>query len=713
MARRLNKRGLSEVIGFFILLILLVAILVPLGLYLLSLPTQQAQAQESASSYKNLAEEQLSEFQPTYNPNEPSPVLPPLYLTYQNGNLYIILTDGKNPSVPVIIKAYLIECNSKWLVFPTHLIVSSTTNATYADYYKAIEIPLAQIYNLDISEIKTVAVVTQYGNIIYAYPPTYLPIPKLKPTAAFLILDPKSLTVLQKPQFETVPSGYLTQILERFGGTVTFTGGGGGCTFLTGPNGEPLKLDLDWSGPIDFFDTIPWLNPLAKFYGYFNGSFSGANIEISGQLSGDFLSPNSVSLNGMAKGITLNGGFIYGSLKDVIDFSGNISFLPGTTCSPPLMIPYFSISNAKDVNITIVNASVDGLFDGTFKGYINGTYEVLNGNNEIISGTIENGTLVGNIIEMSFSQLYTCQKIYTSPFSPELSEYKFLGGYTSGNIPEAGDIQLNTVIVDSSISSSELSHLDASSQPCPLAPLSLTYSYEISVNELNGSASVNGASGNITTTENTEVSFYTGPFPYQAYYTISVQDFSGIIDGTLIYSSSGFPIVLGAGPSYDTLSINASQIANNNGYVWTNVFGGIPIVTPLVLKFQFEVENPTNVTEVFIQMPITIKLDEFLSGFPKGQAYQGSFLAVSDVILNPPLVVPPLQNVTKTITITIPVTGILSSSTKVTDNPSILNSGTIVYIEMNVGLTTSNGYMISAEIVVTPYAVYTYPGSTS
>ncbi|MEJ2776055.1 hypothetical protein WIW90_07495 [Sulfolobaceae archaeon RB850M] len=715
MARRLNKRGLSEIIGFLILLVLLVAILVPLGLYLLSLPTQQAQAQESASSYKNLAEQQLSEFQPTYNPTEPSPVLPPLYLTYQNGNLYIILTSKRNPSVPVIIKAYLIDYNSQWLVLPTHLIVNSTKiNATYADFYEAIEIPLAQIYNLDISKIVTVAVVTQYGNIIYAYPPTYLPLPKLKPTAAFLSVVPKSLTVLQEPQFETIGiSGGgepLTQFLEQFGGTASFTNLFGSALLNASLGSKTLQLDLAWSGPIMFTTTNSFLanlpNPLANFYGYFNGSFTDAYIEISGQLSGYFVSPNSISLNGEAQGITLNGGFINATLKDVVDFSGNISFLPGSYYSSLPLTPQFTISNAKYVNIIIVNASVNGVFNGTFEGYINGEYKVLKGNDTKISGFINNGTLVGNITTMSFSQISISQ----------LFNLEYLGGYMSGNILKAEEIQLNSVIVDSSISSSEISYLNASTQLIPsLFFFSPTYSYNVSVNELNGKAIVNGASGSITTTENTEVIFYQSPSLFNQ--GLSVQVFDGTIDGTLNFKASNEYILLGGAFSYDILSINPSQIANNNGYITTTspFSSSVSIVTPIVLKFQFEVENPTNVTEVFTQMPVALKLDEYfsLSGAPNGQAFYISYLGVSDVILNPPLVVSPLQNVTETITISIPVTGIFTPYIQDIHNPSNLNNGIIEYIEMNVGLTTSNGYTFSAEIVVTPYAVYTYPSSTS
>jgi hypothetical protein len=717
MARRLNKRGLSEIIGFLILLVLLVAILVPLGLYLLSLPTQQAQAQESASSYKNLAEQQLSEFQPTYNPNEPSPVLPPLYLTYQNGNLYIILTSGRNPSVPVIIKAYLIDCNSQWRVFPTHLIVSSTNiNATYADYYEAIEIPLAQIYSLDPSKIVTVAVVTQYGNIIYAYPPTYLPLPKLKPAAAFLSLVPKSLTVLQELQFETVPlpSGGepLTQFLEQFGGTASFNGLFGSALLNASPGSKALNLDLAWSGPIMFttnslLANLP--NPLANFYGYFNGSFSDAYIEISGQLSGYFLSPNSISLNGKAQGITLNGGFINATLKDVVDFSGNISFLPGSYFIQLPLTPQFTILNANNVNIIIVNTSVNGVFNGTFKGYINGNYEVLKGNNIKISGFINNGTLVGNIITMSFSQSYIIQQYSLLP-------YQYLGGYISGDVSGAKEIQLNSVIADSSISSSEISYLNASTQLTPSMLFPPTYSYNVSVNELNGKAIVNGATGSITTSKNTEIVFNQNP-NLLLNPGLSVQVFNGVIDGTLNFEGSNEYIQLGGAFSYDILSINPSQIANNNGYITTTspFSSSVSIVTPIVLKFQFEVENPTNVTEVFTQMPVALKLDEYfsLSGAPNEQAFYISYLGVSDVILNPPLNVSPLQNVTETITISIPVTGIFTPNIEDIHNPHNLINGIIEYIEMNVGLTTSNGYTFSAEIVVTPYAVYTYPSSTS
>ncbi|MCI4437261.1 MAG: hypothetical protein JHC33_10690 [Ignisphaera sp.] len=712
MARRLKNRGLSETIGFYILLILLVGILVPVGLYLLSLPTQQAQAQESANSYKKLAEQQLSEFQLTYNPTQPSPVLPPLYLTYQNGNLYVIFTGGQNPPVPVIIKAYLINYNFTWLVLPTYLILNSTNiNATYAGFYKAIKIPLASIYNLDTSEIKTVAIVTQYGNIIYAYPPTYLPLPKLNPTAAFLSLVPKSLTVLQEPQFKLIkiPRGgeNLTQLLEQFGGTVSFTDLIGPALLNASPGSKALELDLAWSGPIEFttgstFNNLP--NPLAEFSGYFNGSFTNAYIGISGQFSGYFVSPNSISLQGNAQGITLSGGFINATLIDPMDFSGNISFLPGTYITQLPLTPQLYILNAKDVNLSIVNASVNGVFNGTFKGYINGKYEVIKGNFVKISGTIENGALVGDIDNMSFSQVYIAH----------LFNYQYLGGYISGKMPKVGEIQLNSVIVDANIKSSEIRYLNASSILTPALFLPPSYNYNVSVNELDGSATVNGASGSIATTENTKVIFYQSPSLFNN--GLSVQVFDGTIDGTLNFKDSKEYIQLGTTFSYDILSVNPNQIMRNNGYIITHSSSGtITIVTPIVLKFQFAVYNPTNVTEVFTQMPVAIKLDEYysISGAPNEQAYYISYLGVSDVILSPPLVVPPFQNVTKTITISIPVTGIITPNVENIQNPNNLNNGVIEYIDMNVGLTTSSGYTFSAEIVVTPYAVYTYPSSTS
>jgi hypothetical protein len=166
--------------------------------------------------------------------------------------------------------------------------------------------------------------------------------------------------------------------LEQFGGTVSFNGLFGSALLNTSPGSKALELDLAWSGLIEctiastfLFNNLP--NPPAGFSGYFNGSFTNAYIEISGQFSGYFTSLNSISLHGKAQGVTLGGGFINASLKDVIDFSG----------------------------------------------------------------TIENGTLVGNIVEMSFSQVYITQ----------LFNQQSLGGYISGNVPEAGDIKLNSVIV--------------------------------------------------------------------------------------------------------------------------------------------------------------------------------------------------------------------------------------------------------------------------
>ncbi|PVU74642.1 hypothetical protein DDW13_06650 [Acidianus hospitalis] len=179
---------------------------------------------------------------------------------------------------------------------------------------------------------------------------------------------------------------------------------------------------------------------------------------------------------------------------------------------------------------------------------------MLKGNDTKISGFINNGTLVGNITTMSFSQISISQ----------LFNLEYLGGYMSGNILKAEEIQLNSVIVDSSISSSEISYLNASTQLIPsLFFFSPTYTYNVSVNELNGKAVVNGASGSITTNENTGIVFNqntnllfnTG---------LSVQVFNGVIDSTLYFNAPKEYIQLGGAFSYDILSINPGQIVNNN-----------------------------------------------------------------------------------------------------------------------------------------------------
>lgn len=370
------------------------------------------------------------------------------------------------------------------------------------------------------------------------------------------------------------------------------------------------------------------------------------------------------------------------------------------------LTPQFTLSNAKNVSIVIVNVSVNGVFNGTFKVYVNGEPETLKGNDTEISGFISNGTLVGNITTMSFSQVYISQ----------LSGVQYLGGYVAGNIGEVGEMQLNSVIASASISSSKVSYLNALSELTPSMILPPTSSYNVSVDQLNGEAIVNGASGSVTTSSNTEVVFYQSPSILNP--GLSVQVFDGTIDGNLYFEAPNEYIELGSGLSYDILSINPMNINNNNGYIILGPLslGDVSIVTPIVLKLQFEVENPTNVTEVFTSMPVALKLYEYYSLFNapnEQQFFYTNYLGVSDIILNPPLVVSPLQNVTKTITISIPVTGILTPNIQDIHNASVLNSGQIEYIEMNIGLTTSNGYTFTAEIIVTPYAVYTYPTSFS
>ncbi|MEM1627465.1 MAG: hypothetical protein QXV69_09435 [Sulfolobaceae archaeon] len=60
------RYGLSEVIGFFIVLIIIVAIALPLLYYVFYLPTSQSQQISNSQSIKNLALEQYKDFQPIY-----------------------------------------------------------------------------------------------------------------------------------------------------------------------------------------------------------------------------------------------------------------------------------------------------------------------------------------------------------------------------------------------------------------------------------------------------------------------------------------------------------------------------------------------------------------------------------------------------------------------------------------------------------------------
>ncbi|MUM65754.1 hypothetical protein D1867_10985 [Acidianus infernus] len=660
-------KGLSEVIGFIILLIIALAILVPLGFYLTSLPTKQEQAQENAESYKALAAQQISEFQPVYNPQSPSPVLPPVYLTYTDGSLYFILTSSKNPPIPVVVKAYLIEYGNNWLVEKTNLVVTSTTvNSTYANTYKAIEIPLTSIYKLNPANIKAVAILTNLGNIIYAYPPTYIPLPSVKPEAIFISTNTLSICILKNPKFELICKClYLIDLAKQLG-TNTLTFWLSSFSYLTAPPGRDyLKLDLSWYGPIAFCGSSS--SCLAKFEGYFNGSFSHAYIKIDGNISNAYfivprstfptllLTQRNVIINGIAQNIIFTDSLVNNAC---IINATNINICVG---SPSCLV----IKDAVNANLHITNSTGCIVFNGTFKGYVYGVYEQKSGKGISISGCIDNGSLIGNITSIKLTS----------------------GEGINGCIASAHEIKINSATISGSIASGKIEACETEG--------------EIELGELaNGKVVVEGANGYVTTSQNTIVKFL--PNPNSFLDKTSVRLFSGIIDGKLNFINDCLELCNLLSPVIISIPPSALNMDDNNGYIKTLGY----VITPIKIRFSLQLVNPTNVTEVFTQMPIAIKVSADFQ--PNSLFTHNCFLGSTTVQLSPPLVLQPFSSENQTFTVSIPVTLINKPQIQNLKSPCI-NCFQIQYIELTIGLRSTSGYTFTTTILVTPNQIITYP----
>ena len=149
------KKGLSEVIGFLIILIILVAILVPLTLLYFSQPSIQQEQIESVQAYKNLATQQFRDLDS----------IPFIYNSTTNA-VYFVFIGNSSPPIPLVIKELAIFNGKEWVMQNVSIDVTPGNANTMYFGYPAIEIPLsATPYDKQPSYVATV---TQYGNIIYA-----------------------------------------------------------------------------------------------------------------------------------------------------------------------------------------------------------------------------------------------------------------------------------------------------------------------------------------------------------------------------------------------------------------------------------------------------------------------------------------------------------------------------------------------------------------
>ncbi|MEM3863132.1 MAG: hypothetical protein QW699_01405 [Metallosphaera sp.] len=277
---RVRRKGLSESIGFLIILILVIAILIPVEFLILSLPSSQAQSLSSANQYKYIAQEQLlQDFEPSTLNSSGNPIQP-IYFVYHGQTAYFVFTTNQSPPVPIVIKSLLIN-DSGWKIYPTNLNVTiSNAKSTLFDY-KAIEI------ELPVSNVGGLGAVTQYGNIIYASP--------------FIPPSSGSGGPPGHPPGSGGPPGHP----PGSGGPPGHPPGSGGNPFTTIPPvtpkiTEPIQEFLQQYGGNSAAVSVAYLNG-----SYFDGSWYGpmylssgsSPSTFEGSMSGQFTSAN-ISLDG-------------------------------------------------------------------------------------------------------------------------------------------------------------------------------------------------------------------------------------------------------------------------------------------------------------------------------------------------------------------------------------------------------------------------------
>jgi len=181
-----KRRGISEAIGFIILIMILLTVLIPLTLIIISQPNNQLNQIKNVQVYKTITKNQYTLFQSTQQQN--STVMPSVFFIYNKSgnNAEFILTN--NLSTPLIIKYLTVFNGSNWvylniiknnsniiIVKPTDsmlnnttgLLVSPSDNNTIFGQYPAIKIQLSGIRPYD-NQSNDVVAITQYGNMIYA-----------------------------------------------------------------------------------------------------------------------------------------------------------------------------------------------------------------------------------------------------------------------------------------------------------------------------------------------------------------------------------------------------------------------------------------------------------------------------------------------------------------------------------------------------------------
>ncbi|MBB5255035.1 hypothetical protein [Sulfurisphaera ohwakuensis] len=710
----IKKKGLSEVVGFFILLIILLAVLIPLGIYMFSQPTIQTQSAESANSYKNLATEQFRDFQPVVF-NAGGFAVAPVYFIYQDGNVYFVFVNKQNPPVTLVIKALEVFNGKTWVTQPVNVVVSTSYATTTFAGFPAIQITLKESpYN---NQASYVAAVTQYGNIIYASPPYVLPIAKLIKPLGIASINPYNFSIIEEPGFQQVEEtsdcvplvNFIHSINGPYSNTMTFLG-----DYLTGNKSLPFSYEGYWFGPIAYPSQSSQSPP--SFKGIMKGIFVGANFTFAGANDGYFTGSLGSSqgypiyfTNGKAESATFNNSFILGSISGV--FSGSI-IIPGGAINNYFLATSNQLSvtlKGEEGTYYIANVTGSITFNGKFNGYVNGMHEYVDGNNKVINGMINNGTLTGEIISATFTPGYVTVQQFG------IAQQQYVNGYinvsntqisiTANGISNLLGQLVAAPIISGTFTNAVFSNAMANS-PTQSAFLLFPSPFNVTLNDY---------VGNLTLSNNHAVGEFNGEivFPQNQYAlsVVAVSDFDGYINGVF---SGGYDYLLGGFLSPVTLSVIESNASVLPAYSFP-LFSKYEynVLSPLVIKVQVAIGNPSNVTLEFTKVQVAMKAEGILqligqSATP-AQPFSATLYGSVEDELNKPIIVTPLNVSNFTLYLTVPINSVFSSSQIFPPSSNqqyeAIESFTVDYIELYLTFVEPNGYGITVSTVIPPYYI--------
>lgn len=727
----LSTKGISTVIGFLLVIVILFAVLVPAAFYVLELPNQQQQSIVQASPYMDLAQRQMSEFQVSQAGGTLG--VPPVVFLYGGGNVaYFVFPTERNPPVPVTIRGLLFqEGNSQWVarsITPLNLTISNA-NSTF-EGFRAIEVPVPQ-------GVIQVAAVTNLGRIIYAVPPYSIPLPKLRQPLGIIEVDPTNFAVLSQAQEKFVQLNSpesLTQFLSAYGGTASLTG----FNLVSGNNLGSISFSgVGWDGPLQPYTELNGLIQSAEgaiFQGSLSGQFSGASLElIGGNFNGllygissifgksPFLSLSGVTFDGMIGTAQFSGSI------QVNIFQGNIE-IPSLSNSLSTSVPTILLKGGEiDVNVTCLSLSYSGSMGPRINGFIitpsgvvtkyNGTLGSL-GSVVLLNGSVEGSIGTGTL---TISQVSNTGLFLTN----------FLAGNMTGSIDDSlatFQPQSNAIIIDGTLNGSiEQSTITLPNPSSFLTPGYFNISGEFNV-ENGGNMTIEGLSGNgtlSTLSSEGQIVFPTmGILPNLAGVSGGFGDFSGYINGQFYPMSGGGNLVIPTGQgslgglvsgTYTVISLG--KTGSTDAYIeGGSLASGGYVITPIIVKFNLLVANPSNETVYFnyttvvLRSYVTFALVNNGGNTPTSGTNENGEI-FGDVYLHKDIMVSPLNVTNITYIVPVPVTSFnfqtyVNGAGGQSAPPTSIFIENTLYTDLQVGLISSQGYEASTSVMIPSSPIY-------